>query len=127
MSCRRRRWPSNLCMGDVATTICIRRLVGIVSALNVLSINQSLDSFLDHVNVRLESGSQLLDGFGHELLMGEVLPLSGRIPNQSLLKNQGSQGDSLHDPHDGGLNLHPSVFISPLLRIPPLLAVFELA
>jgi len=65
-------------MGDVATTIYIRRLVGIISALNVLSINQSLDSFLDHVNVRLESGRQLLDGFGHELLVGEVLPLSER-------------------------------------------------
>lgn len=56
--------------------ICIRRLVGICSAFNVLSINQSLDLLLDHVDVRLESGSQLLDGFGHELLMGEVLPLS---------------------------------------------------
>lgn len=73
----------NSCRALSLRKICIRGLVGICSALKVFSIYQSFDLLLDHIDIRLESGCQLLESFGHELLMREILPLSAALTSAS--------------------------------------------
>lgn len=54
----------------------IRRLVGIRATIQIIAFHQAFYPLLDHVNVWLEAVGELLDHFGDELLMGEMLSLS---------------------------------------------------
>jgi hypothetical protein len=59
-----------------SSEISVRRFVWIRAAFEIFAFHQALYALLDHVDVGLEAVGELLDDFGDELLVGEVLSLS---------------------------------------------------
>jgi hypothetical protein len=56
-----------------SSKISVGRYLRILHPLQVLSLNQTLDSSLHHVQVWVEALSQLRDDFGEEVLVAELL------------------------------------------------------
>ena len=58
-----------------SSQVTIRWSIAFVHSLNVFTFDEAFDALLDHVDVGLEAGVELLDDFGQEVLVGELFAL----------------------------------------------------
>lgn len=85
-----REFPGHL--GKVVVSV-----FGTVFPRQILLLDEDVDALLDHLNLGLEPGGQLVQDLGHQLLVLQNPP-------------------RLHDPDDGGLDQQLPVFLDVFVR-----------